>query len=286
MRWCKLNLLLGHNQFIGISHISESKSREKDIKFSKVENIYMIVEAAAEAGFTEMIIETHPRMIEFLEYYNTYKTFDIDFYLQVPYVQNYVQQMNEKGMKGVLNEVIKKTGFIGASGLALKGGWSYLKKDYLALGMSMLKLEIAPFDDVTLKGLLLHNVVTDLLLSLNISDGFETYFDFVRSKLHTKPGLITLNFPMLVNRLKEWNIDSDYIMTPINPNGYDMNPSKNDVEKAIKKYKGEIIAMNVLGGGAFSVNDSYEYLKSFDIKNVVIGASSKDHLEENAILFK
>ena len=225
----KLNLILGHNQFLGISHISESKSREKDFKFSKVENIYKVVEMAADAGFTSMIIETHPRMIEFIEYYNDHRTFDIDFYLQFPYVQNYVQQMNEKGITGVINEILKTTGFLGASGLALKSGWSYLKKDYLSIGMSMLKLEIAPFSNVSLKGLLLHNIVTDLLLSLNVEDSFRMYFEFVRSKLYNKPGLITLNCSMLVNKLNDWKINSDYIMTPINPNGYDMNPSKSDV---------------------------------------------------------
>ena len=162
-----MNLILGHNQFLGISHTSESKSWEKYVRFSDVKNIYHIVEMAANLGFTGMIIETHPRMIEFLEFYSKNKTFDIDFYLQVPYVQNYVQQMNEKGMRGVIDETIKKTGFLGAGSFALKSGWSYLKKDFMALAMSMLKLEVAPFDRVPIKGLLLHNVITDLLQSLH-----------------------------------------------------------------------------------------------------------------------
>lgn len=280
-----MNLILGHNQFLGISHTSESKSWEKDIQFSDVKHIYDVVETAAEVGFTGMIIETHPRMIEFLEYYGNNKTFDFDFYLQVPYVQTYVQQMNEKGMRGVIDEVIKKTGFLGASSLALKSGLSYLKKDYMSLGMSMLKLEIAPFDTISIKGLLLHNVMTDLLLSLRLCEGFKTYVDFVRSKLDIKPGLITLNFPMLVKSLDDWNVKPDYIMTPINPNGFDMNPSKEKVETALQKYKGEIIAMNILGGGAFSVKDSYEYLKPFHINNVVVGASSKLHLIEIRDIF-
>ncbi len=280
-----MRLILGHNQFLGISHISEEKSRERDRKFSDVKNIYKVVETAADLGFKAMIIETHPRMIEFIEYYEKNKTFDIDFYLQVPYVQNYVQQMNEKGMKGVIGEVINKTSYVGASSLAMKSGWNYLKKDYLSLGMSMLKLEISPFDNISIKGLLLHNVITDLLLSLNISDGFETYFEFVKKKLKIDPGLITLNFPMLVNRLDEWKLKSSIVMTPINPNGYDMNPTKKDVEASLKKYNGNVFAMNTLGGGAFTVKDSSDYLKSLNVENIVIGASSKNHLEENSKIF-
>lgn len=275
-----MNLILGHNQFLGISHTSESKSWEKDIKFSDVKRIYEVVETAADLGFTGMMIETHPRMIEFLKYYMKSKTFDIDFYLQVPYAQSYVQQMNEKGMRGVIDEVIQKTGFLGAGSLALKSGWSYLKKDYLSLGMSMLKLEVAPFDQIPIKALLLHNVVTDLLLSLQFREGFETYVDFVQTKLGIKPGLITLNFPLLVQRLDSWKVASAYIMTPVNPHGYDMNPSQEAVEATLQRYMSEVIAMNVLGGGAFSVHESYDYLKGFHIKNVVVGASSKGHLKE------
>lgn len=280
-----MDLILGHNQFLGISHISEERSRERDRKFSDVRNIYSVVETAADLGFSAMIIETHPRMIEFLEYYKKNKTFDMDFYLQVPHVQNYVQQMNEKGMKGVINEVIKKTGFIGASGLALKSGWSYLKKDYVSMGMSMLKLEIAPFADISIKGLLLHNVVTDLLLSLNLSEVFKEYFAFVHQKLEIEPGLITLNFPLLVDRLADWKLISSVIMTPVNLSGYDMNPHQEAVEQALLDYNGSVIAMNVLGGGAFPVIESHDYLKNFDIDYAVVGASSKGHLKELADIF-
>ena len=53
------------------------------------------------------------------------------------------------------------------------------------------------------------------------------------------------------------------------------------VESVIKKYDGEIIAMNIMGGGAFGVNEVHSYLKSFDnIKFCAVGASSEKHLKE------
>ena len=76
-------------------------------------------------------------------------------------------------------------------------------------------------------------------------------------------------------------------MTPINIGGYDMNPTKTSVEKAIKDYDGEIIGMNILGGGAFSVNEVHNYLKSFrNIKTCAVGASSEKHLMELIKIFK
>jgi len=276
-----LDLILGHNQFIGISHISEERSREREKKFSDVKNIYNVVEKAAELGYKGMIIETHPRMLEFLEYYKKNKTFDIDFYLQVPHVQGYILKMNEKGLSGLISEVIGRAGIKTASVLGLKNIMRLAKKDYLSIATSVLKLEITPFIDFKIKALLLHNVVIDLLLSLQMSDFFTEYVNYIKDNLRLDPGIITLNFQLFKNSFERWGIEPLLVMTPINPGGYDMNPTKESVERDIKDYNGEIIAMNILGGGSFCVNKSCRYLNEIgNIKSCVVGASSKEHLEE------
>jgi len=276
-----MDLIIGHNQFIGINHTSEDRSREREKKFSNIENIYKVVESASELGFKGMIMETHPRMIDFFNYYKDHQTFDIDFYLQVPYVVGYVKKMNENGVMGLMSDVIGQKGILGAGGMALKGATSFLKKDYLSIAMSVLELEVSPFTDVNIKALLLHNVFTDLLLSLGVSDAFTTYQDYVKDDLGFPFGFDTLNFSLLSSRLKEWNIKPSYVMTPVNPEGFDMNPNKSAVEESMSNFNSNIIAMNVLGGGAFSLKNSKNYLDSFDnIQHAVIGASSRDHLEE------
>jgi len=78
-----MDLILGHNQFIGISHTSEERGIELQKKFYNVASIYRVVETAAGMGYKNMIIETHPKMLEFLDYYLKSQTFDMNFYLQV-----------------------------------------------------------------------------------------------------------------------------------------------------------------------------------------------------------
>ncbi|MCE7699859.1 MAG: hypothetical protein K8E24_013920 [Methanobacterium paludis] len=276
-----MELILGHNQFIGISHISDERSREREQKFSKIENIYKVVETASELGYKNMIMETHPRMVDFFNYYKENQTFDMNFYLQVPYAVGYVKKMNEKGVMGLISDLVGQTGFSGAGNLALKGALNLFKRDYMALAMSVLKLEVSPFTDVNIKALMLHNVVTDLLSSLGMSEAFLTYDKYVKDELGLDSALVTLNFPMLKNNLDKWDIKPSFVMTPINPQGYDMNPSKENVERNIKEFNGKIIAMNLLGGGAFSLQDANSYIKTFDnIHHCVIGASSGVHLKE------
>ena len=60
-----------------------------------------------------------------------------------------------------------------------------------------------------------------------------------------------------------------------------MNPTKDEIEAGLRDYEGTVFAMNVLGGGAYSLPEAVSYVKSFDaIKRCVVGASSRDHLKE------
>lgn len=281
-----MDLILGHNQFLGISHISEDKARDRERKFSDIKNIYHIVEAAHDLGYKGMVIETHPRMLEFLNYYKENRTFDLDFYLQVPYVQGYIQRANENGIGDLIFGIINQTGVIGASSIAFRSLINSVKSDYIATALNLLKLEVSPFSDITIKALLLHNVMTDMALSLNMNDPVSLYLDYVKDELDMEPGFITLNLPLLKTRFESWGLSPSYVMTPINPKGYDMNPSQTNVEQAIESFNTNIIAMNIFGGGAFSIGDVRRYLNRFkNINTCVIGASSKENLKESFEVF-
>ena len=276
-----MELILGHNQFIGVSHTSEERGRERDKKFSKVENIYRVVEAASAEGFKNMMIETHPRVLDFLQYYERNQTFDMNFYLQVPYVQAYVQTINQRGLRGFLSETIGRAGLAGTSTLAIKSAFNVLKKDYLAIALSYLKVEIAPFSEFSVKALVLHNTLTDLLMALEVSSAFSAFDQYVNDVLKLDFGLATWNFSLTKRNLERWNLRPAFVMTPVNVKGFDMNPTQEDVEAGLRDYDGTVFAMNVLGGGAYSLPEAASYVKSFDaIQRCVVGASSREHLRE------
>jgi len=124
-----MDLILGHNQFIGISHISEEKGIDLQKRFFDTVNIYKVVETAADLGYKNMIIETHPKMLDFLNYYLENRTFDMDFYLQVPNIQGYIHKMNEKGFSGLFLELAQRDGIKALSGMALKNVMNLAKKN-------------------------------------------------------------------------------------------------------------------------------------------------------------
>ena len=74
------------------------------------------------------------------------------------------------------------------------------------MAISALQLEVAPFKDIDIKAVLLHNIITDLLLSLQISDAFFEYMTFVEDKLKLNPGFVTQSLPLLQSRFDKWKL--------------------------------------------------------------------------------
>lgn len=97
-------------------------------KFYDASSIYKVVEIAANMGYKNMIIETHPKMLEFLEYYLKSQTFDMNFYLQVPHIQGYIQKMNEKGISGLFIDLVQRDGIKNLSSMAFKKCNKFCKK--------------------------------------------------------------------------------------------------------------------------------------------------------------
>jgi hypothetical protein len=282
-----MKLILGHNQFLGISHISEKNASEKDSKFSDPAKILEAVQAAYDCGFRHMIIESHPRMKAFMRLYEKQSTFDMDFILQVPFVSGYVRHLAEGGVRSVAKEIISGTPITELIKAPFSLTPKLLKKDYLGLGIKGLDLEMSKYNDFDISGVLLHNIVTDVMLSLDAESAYGEYFDRVQKRFGVKAGLITLNFPLLASHLDGWGLTPSMVMSPINPYGFDMNPSQEEVERCVRDCKYHVLAMNVMGGGSVTLPEASKYIRSLKgVEGVVIGASTRKHMEELAVAFK
>src|SRR4030042_4179097 len=112
-------------------------------------------------------------------------------------------------------EIIKRGGIKTSSALVLKNIINIAKKDYSSIVTSALRLEVEPFIDTKIKALFLHNVLTDLLLSLQMQEIFIKYIEYAEDKLRIKPGFATLNFQLFKNSFEKWKINPPLVMTPV-----------------------------------------------------------------------
>jgi len=275
-------IILGHNQFIGVSHLSQEAGRARVEKFSNLERVAEIVEFSLDLGVKGMMLSTHPKAEEIIHVLKEKGlTDELNFYPLLPYAEKYVRKANEKGIVGMLNDILKQGDFRKKLKIMFQGGLGVLQKDYEKLLGTLIDSELLMFQDLNIKAIFLHNVFTDLALGLGVREIFEFYMDYIKDNYGVIPAFGTMNFARLVKTFDKWGIKKPLVMASFNKVGFQMNPSKEECERVLQQYEVDVLAMSTLAAGYLKPKEAYEYLFSLpNIKSVVVGVSKKDHAKE------
>jgi hypothetical protein len=255
----KLNLLVGDNPFHGISHLSQERARERptekaaDTAQYAADLVRLSLENDAD-GFMFSVDEVTLSIIEELS-----RDFvgEVQLYAIAPYAYEYVRKSTQTGgVSGLAASFAKEMIFsrnikVLASNL---GGIAHfdlsaLLQSYVAYELS--RINAASGKNMHLQSFMLHEIITDMVLALNMEDLCKDYIAFL-GKRHIRAGFETRNFPYLVNKFSEWGIDFSKltITASFNKVGFQMCPSQAECELAlIKARDAEIIAMSVLAAG-------------------------------------
>jgi len=148
----------------------------------------------------------------------------------------------------------------------------------------LIDVEYKMFKGLDCRVLFLQNVITDLLLGLNIKEFFLHYCEYIKKKYKILPGFITLNMPYLKRKLEEWGIEEVVICSTVNAAGFNMYPSKEEYERVIaandaSKY--QLMGMNILASGSITPKQSFDYINGLNLQSVVFGASSQEHIKDS-----
>jgi hypothetical protein len=285
-------ILLGDNPFIGISHLAQEKARNERRKVSAIEAKVEVIKAALEGGATGFTFSTHQTNLELLTYIAKHHPEilkKLNYYILAPYAQGYVRKANISGTVGLAKTVIKE--IVAKHPLDLVTSAITMNINKLA-GM-FIAMELDPYLKTiprqNIKAVLLHEVLTELIIAYNLAELLHELKKFIEKKLRTSFGLETRNIGQLKKFLEENNTKIDYIMTPLNPLGYQMAPSKKEAEEAIRKLGGrgtKIIAINILASGAVTIEEACKYLEPFKniIHAVAYGTTKPQRARENALL--
>lgn len=280
-------ILLGDNPFFGIDHLSQERARQRAKVLTGVEKIAEVIEFASNLGVNDFVVSTHPQLKDLIEHLKSKTTLleTLNFYPILPYAQGYVSKSTEKGMAGAINDIVTTGSLQKKVQIFFNGTIGLVKKDYDKLLRTFIDVELLPLGKVKTNTIFLHNIVTDLAMSLGLKNVFETFVEHVEDKYKKEAGLVTKNFPKLLSTLEQWNMKIPTIMTSFNPIGYQMNPSREDCEAGLLKTS-KVIAMNVLAGGFLKPDKSAEYISGLKLNSVVIGMSTIDHVKETIAAFR
>ena len=283
-------LLVGDNPFHGISHLSQQSVEKRGTGITRAKFASEIVKISVENGangFMFSVSETTLSILQMLPEKELSKR--LDLYALVPYAYEYVRlATHEGGLPGLAKRFAKEvlqSGNLKTVGVGLKG---ILTSDPIDIMKAYLSYEIIRIKNSAknrgvLRSVLLHEVITDMAIALNLEGLVKSYIKFMNEH-GIEPGFETRNFSYLVNKFKEWGIDFKGLVlaAPFNKIGFYMNPSKDECEKALTDVSGsKVIMMSILAAGYLNPKEAIVYVRGLSNSNaVVVGVSSEQQARE------
>lgn len=285
----EIQLLIGDNAFHGISHLSQQRARERSAveNPSNIEHAAHLVNLAIENGARGFMFSVSETTLGILTKLDPEKK--IDLYAIVPYAFEYVRMATHAGgISGLAKKVSMQIIFSRNMFSVFPSLIGILRVDPSAILRIYLIYELARIkkaggENANLKSILLHEVITDMALALNLDWFFKSYIKLFSTST-ILPGFETRNFPYLVEKFTEWHINMNEITicASFNKIGFQMNPSKIECESALQKVSGaQIIAMSTLAAGYLNLSEAMLYLANLPkIAQVVVGVSTKRQASE------
>ncbi len=277
-------IIFGDNQFFGINHSSEEKSRAQALKFKTNQSIVNVLDIIMDEGIHTFMCTTHNRIADICETMRSdtrYKNLDI--YPCLPYAHKYANAMTELGILGTIKQYVPGNLF----STFAKGGLAFMKKDFISMMQLLIDAELKMFKGISTPVIFIQNVITDLILGLGMTDFMVGFDRYIREKYNAEPGYITMNLPFLLNTLESCGIENPIICASVNKSGFRMSGGKQLYEQTISEKRCRLIAMQVFAAGTISPNEALEYVCEMDgIESILFGASSRTNIQNSKELIE
>ena len=284
-RYCGKSLLVGDNPFHNISHLSQERIRKRNGLAANPEFAAGLISIAARNGANGFMFSVSETTLGILNIVRERGDIDrLRLYAIVPYAYEYVKLATQLGGVPGLAKRLSKQVLLSGNVKAIAYGLNSvvymspvsLMKTYLTYEIS--RIRSAAGKKARIEAIILHEVLVDMALALNLSWFFKEYRNFVL-QLGVTPGFNTCNFAFLVNKFNEWRIDlrGTVIAAPFNKVGFQMNPSKKDCEEALKNAPGPVlVAISILAAGYLKPSEAIDYIANLpNLAGVAAGVSKE-----------
>jgi len=169
----------------------------------------------------------------------------------------------EHGIVGALHARGRQAGTIARVRHALTSvthGWAASRQDLVGLVPLLLELEAPRQRD--LRGIVLSDRVTDLALAGKHRRFFEVYARFVRARFGGLAGLETRNLGHLLAALREWGVEVDLVVGPVNPDGFAMKPTRDETLAELARATVPVLAKELRGGGGTPIVEGARFART------------------------
>lgn len=276
-------VVLGHNQFFGVDHLSSQRGAQRAAYFADVQNVITVIRLAHQAGANGLMLSTHPRAIAICDALRNDQELRANLQIVplLPYAQKYVTKANEVGMVRAVTGTLSEASMRDRLGLGVDFVRTVLRRDPVDMVRALIRLELRVFRSLPIPVVFLHDAISDLLLSLGTPKVFDIYRSTLLKRFGARAGVATKNLPLLLERFQAWGLEVPVILTHVNKAGFHINPSLEAHEKCLRDGQLEVMAMGTLASGFLKPIEAATYVRQFPaVKSVVIGTSTPSHITE------
>lgn len=276
-------VVLGHNQFFGVDHLSSQRGAQRAAYFADVQNVITVIRLAHQAGANGLMLSTHPRAIAICDALRNDQELRANLQIVplLPYAQKYVTKANEVGMVRAVTGTLSEASMRDRLGLGVDFVRTVLRRDPVDMVRALIRLELRVFRSLPIPVVFLHDAISDLLLSLGTPKVFDIYRSTLLKRFGARAGVATKNLPLLLERFQAWGLEVPVILTHVNKAGFHINPSLEAHETCLRDGQLEVMAMGTLASGFLKPIEAATYVRQFPaVKSVVIGTSTPSHITE------
>jgi hypothetical protein len=205
-------VLVGDNPFLGVSHYSGERARNRPGRPTDpalASNILVTALQNGANGFLFSVAETSLSVLGLASQRQDCPRCGL--YAILPYSYEYVRlAVSRGGIPGLVKEVAQQllasrnvpAVLVGAKG-AIAADPSALCEAYVRYDANRVRAAMGPA--ATFEGVLLHEIVADMALGLGWDWLFRAFIQ-AGARAGVQPGFNTRNLPLLVAKLREWGI--------------------------------------------------------------------------------
>jgi hypothetical protein len=252
-------LLLGTRTLTGVTLATRDRTLEMMARYREPESLAVTLSKALDAGVDGVFASPSPALSAALAVLRR----TVPLYLVLPALTEQERLELTPGVEDPLERGRRQAG--AGARLRLSVG-SVFRPAFLFRGNLRLRLPLLLDLEIArarlrknVRGVVLDAWLTDLALAAGNRRFFQSYCRFVRRRFRAAAGFETYNLGVFLARLREWDLQPDFVVGPLNPYGLMMKPSAPVVMDELAQTRVAVVARELRAGGVGSLADGARF---------------------------
>ncbi len=239
-------------------------------RYSRPDEIHALCEQSYNLGVRNILAVFDDTIREALIAFQGWR--DVSVWAVVPNMFAFIRDLTDLGMVGAARARFMRLTPTQMAGIGLHavGVLDGIRRKDLAVGTMLVSdMELAALRDLRVTRLFLHPQVTEIALAGGATTVF-TALAATAERLGIAPGLLTHNpiraAALLGPELRRFAV----VISPCNPKGYKMFPSREACERLFRSDPARFIASEATAGGTVPMDDALAHIRALELSGTVL----------------